>query len=1223
MNKISLFAEIIICCLKRFSHSKENNMRLPFFKLKVSLFFLINALICNIVLAQNNNKGEYPLRTMPPKRDVSQIPKGIIEGNHEKFSQRFTEQTQESEKTSSESPFSIGEWYKIAVLNDGIYKIDASFLSKMGIDHAKIDPRMIRIFGKGGGMLPQANSDFRYENTPEVAIYVQGEGDGKFDNDDYIEFYAEGPHKIKYSPYQRALTQENHLYCDTTYYYINFNISAGKRVQESKVYKEGKILQTTPQLAYINKDLYNLRGMGRMWFGDKFDYETKYSYSFDLKNVLPGSQIRVYYRTAARSGQDSYMDVQLNGQDFDKVRYNAVDYDCGYCTYSSIKTQTKMFTDEQLDNGIANISFSYQKKGTGSAWMDFINLTYTQELKISGDTYTFYTFEDSTIHSFTPEIQDWKEGYSIWNVTEPVNTQKMQLQVDNNVVRFNTDSTFGKYIAFHHGSGIQPVFVNKAPNIDLRSIGPFDYLIVTHPDFISEANRLANLHRTKIRNKDGTARRVQIVTPDEIYQEFSSGMADVSSIRDFIKYHFDKNISHPQDQPKHVLLLGDGSYDAKGIQTVKSKILTYQSRESMYSPEAYTSDDFYGLMGENEGFWGEKVDLFEDDRELQVNTIDVPIGRMPAATLEEAKILVDKVINYVTNPALFGSWTQSILLVGDYKRGECNHMGESNKLGNLVSGCSPCVNIDKLFFDSYPAKSLAEGLRFPDAKVALMDKLNKGQLLVNYTGHGGEQGLSNSYIFELSDILSLENYPRLPFWITATCEFGKYDDPERVSGAEQLVLTPKGGSIGIMTSVREVFSEGNEALNTSFYKYLFCENKNYTVGEIFKAAKNENFPYWSYNINTRNFALLCDPGIYLIQPDYQAVITEINNEPLNPDKPDTIKALEKVNIKGEIKDQNNRLQSDFNGEIEIIVFDKPQKMTTLECRMKYDFQKNKIFNGRASVKNGQFEAEFIVPLDISYEIGQGKFSLYAQSNTKTAGGCNKEITVCCTSPNVSDCIEKPSIDVYIDAPNWKSGAITGPSPKIYAKIEDQLGINTTSLGVGRELIAILNDKVDQPISLNPYYISSKDDSKSGIISYQMKDLPEGNYSLKVKVWNVCNNSSIGKTEFRVKSDVSVVLENVTVNPNPSSGNCMISINHNQVGQYLEASVFVYNLEGQQVATMQKRFIAESSVSENINFEGKDDQGNLLSNGLYIIQVKIINRDTLEESYGRTKLILER
>jgi hypothetical protein len=959
-----------------------------------------------------------------------------------------------------------------------------------------------------------------------------------------------------------------------------------------------------------------------LWFGDVFDFQTNYSYPFAINNPAQGSVIKIRIRVAARSDVPSTFTITANGVNIGNIVVDRINSSCYWCTYAQVTLRNFEIPAELIAGGRLNIGVSYNKRGNALGWLDYIEIDYEQKLHYLGGQYAFgvYPTQSGDTNSAVGfRIENASSVTQIWDISRHQEPVLQQFERNGAEVLFYTRSSTQalEFIALDGRSFLTPLPIGRIPNQNLHGLPPADYLMVVHEAFLPAAQRLAEFHRNHY------ARTVHIVTPKQIYNEFSSGMQDVSAIRDFVKMFYDRAGGDTQLAPQHLLLFGDGSYDPRQVVTKGNFIPSYQARQSLYPPESYTSDDFYGFLDEDEGFWGENSDLFEEDKIRQTHVLDIGIGRLPANTLAEAQLYVDKIIRYATNPEQLGDWRNRVLLVGDYKQNEPNHMREADSHDkNKIRRLRPCLNVDKIYLDSYPVVMLAEGARYPTAKAEMLDRINKGALIVNYTGHGGETGLSNARILEVPDILQLSNINKPGLWITATCEFGKYDDPERPTGAEYLLQLNNRGAIGLITSVRQVFSQANFVFNQNIYDFLFAYNaqkRRYaTLGEVMQRTKNRTWA--AAEINTRNFVLLGDPGISLSFPVNKVALKAINNTPIGSGFGDTLKALSRVTLEGEVQAPNGALLEDFNGVIRALVFDKPQRMTTLTENFVYEWQKNILFRGAVSVKQGKFKTEFVMPLDISYEVGKGKISFYAQDSARDASGCFEDIIICCTEPGAIRRDTPPEIALKINSEDWVDGGLTHPSPLLIANIKDDEGINTSGLGIGRELAAVLNGNDGAPIILNDFYQTKNNSFREGVIYYRFQNLADGDYRLQVKVWDVANNSAVAETQFTVKSNVTLQVGNIEVYPNPATDKVTFSFNHNQFNTALTAQLTVFDSKGARIKEFNEAFTANSSVERRFVWDGTDTFGAPVSQGLYYMRLSLKAEGTEDVFYASQKVM---
>ena len=823
-------------------------------------------------------------------------------------------------------------------------------------------------------------------------------------------------------------------------------------------------------------------------------------------------------------------------------------------------------------------------------------------------------------------IAGMSNNYRLWDVRDPVKPVALPFSLNGNTanVSITAETASAELLAFRNP---MPVALSSEPvaNQDLHGLSLVDYLIITAEPFREEANRLATFHQ------EHYGRSTAVVTPQQIFNEFSSGMQDVSAIRDFIRMFWVKSGGV---SPGFVLMFGDGSYIYKNIsQNVNNStnfVPTYQSRDSWEPTDSYTSDDFFVLLEDNEGFWGENSGA-RGDVQVQVNTLDAAIGRLPIETVEQAREIVSKIINYATNPGseYYGDWRNRIVLVADHKEGEGNtHVRQSNGYTAQINAANPCFNVDKIFMDNY-ALTLTGGLtRFPEGREALLTAFDEGALIMNYTGHGGEQAWSNSRILENSDILKMKNTYRTPAVITATCEFGRFDDPTVRSGAEIMTMTPEVGAIALFTTVRLVYSSPNQTLNQNFYREIFTfdslAGRMPTLGEVMYRTKNRTFVTGTLaNLNSRNFTLLGDPGLILNYPKYEAVVTHINGDPIQEGQLDSLQSLGKFEVKGIIQDEFGNPLSTYNGDMDITVFDKPSLFTTRLSNYSFTWQKNRIFNGRCSVEDGEFAFSFVVPIDISYEDGQGKISLYFHNDVSDGSGCYEALYVGGTDPDALLDDQGPQVQLFINDENWVSGGLTDANPYLFARVYDENGINTAGAGIGHEITAVLDEDESNILILNEFYEADINEYRSGSVRYLLRDLELGEHNLRIRVWDVANNASEAETKFIVTDNARLVIDQILNYPNPMTDQTTFLVAHNQAGEDLELNIHIYTVDGRLVKQLNSEFTASGNVSRELTWDGTTDGGRPLTDGFYVYHVLLKNTATGEEIKAAKRLVLLR
>lgn len=1077
-----------------------------------------------------------------------------------------------------------GNWYKIATNKSGIYKLSYSSIESLGINANNLQISALRLYGNGGGMLPKLNSDFRYDDLVENAIKIyDANSNGVFESADYILFYGESPHIWNYDTSSGLFNHQTHLFTDEVNYFLVIdNQHAGKRVMAKQALQDAsKTITSFNAFSFHEIENENLIHSGKEWFGERFDIQNSQSFNFNFPNLDQFSPLSIKTAVVARSLVPSVFTVSANSNPVNTISVNNI-----VTTYATeyAKTASKT-TNYNASSSNITITIDYSSSDNGaSAWLNYIEINARRVLKMSGSAMLFRDAELMTDEVATYQLENATSSITIWDVSNPTTITELPTIFNSGVLSFNDSiNELHEYLAFTGSSYLTPILKGSVSNQDLHNTpSDVEYIIVSHPNFLSAAERLAAFHTTQDNLKS------VIVTPQQIYNEFSSGVQDVSAIRDFLRMLYKR----PNSNLKYVLLLGDGSYDPKDrIANNTNYIPTYQSENSTHPTLTHVTDDYFALLDDTDG-------LFSND------LVDIGVGRFPVSTLTQANILVDKVEQYYAKES-FGSWRNDIAFVADDgDGGDGNtHMWQADSLANIVADNYRNININKIYLDNYLQESTPGGPRSEATQSAINSRVDKGILLINYTGHGGPLGWSAERILELDQIQSWDNSSNLPLFMTATCKFSYFDNPEETSAGEYLLLNPNGGAIALLSTTRLVYSAPNYNLNTKFIKTVFeKENGEFPrLGDIFKKTKILS----GTSANNRNFTLLGDPALCLAYPKYNVETTSIT---------DTLKALEEVTIEGEIVDANGILDA-FSGTIFPTVYDKEIIRTTLgqeSCTpMPYRDQSNILYKGSATVKDGQFSFKFVVPKDIAYNYGAGKISYYAVSedeNPIDAGGSEDGFVIGGTADDIVYDYDGANLELFMNTRQFVNGGITDKNPVLLVDVEDFSGINTVGNGIGHDIVAILDGSTHLPFVLNEYYESDKDDYKKGRISFPFSNLAKGEHTISVKVWDVFNNSSEAEITFVVADDNSFVIADYSTRPNPFSTSTAIYFQHNKANQDLDVVLEIYSITGTLVKNFQQTYYDNGYAVGPIDWDGKDEYGGQLSAGMYIARLGVSSSD---------------
>ena len=1119
-----------------------------------------------------------------------------------------------SQKTIAQnSVLAKGNWIKIGVISSGIHKLDANFLQKSGLNLAQINPQNIKIYGNGGGMLPQANNLPRAKDLIENAISVEGEADGRFDSQDFILFYGQSPHRISYDSLAKSFKHQFNIYSDTTFYFLTVSDNKGLRIKD-----QNSITATQEITAFDDYDFHEidrkniLIGSGREWFGEEFFNDKENIFTFKFSGIQPKTIIKITSSMAAQALKPTEFILKANGQNIGNLPLNEIlevrqDGTNKYAEKGSTNMQEfEIVSDNFINVTDLKIGFTYDRKTltSGVGYLNFVGVQAVRNLKLYGNQTIFRSLESLKYSASKFTLNESSTSLKIWDISNQQIPQNQIYTSQNQKLNFGVGtSTLKEFIVFNNNNFLEPISTQKINNQNLQNIEVPDLLIVTSEILRKQANRLAEFRR------QNDKLIVQVVSTQEVYNEFSSGKQDITAIRDFMKFLYDRNPL----KIKYLLLFGDACYDYKKRVNVVDDftkniyIPTYESRESLNPIYSYNSDDYFGFLENNEGNW--------EENDYGNHSLEIGIGRLPVKSVQEAKDVVDKLIYYSSSKNTLGDWRSKIAFVADNGDGNI-HQEDADAFAKRVNLQNPDYQTNKIYVDAFPLIVSPGIQRSPEAKKSLIKTLQQGVLIMNYNGHGSEEGLTDEQILRVGDIQGFTNYNNMPLMLTATCQFGRFDDPNQVSGAELAILNPKGGAIALLTTTRPVFQNTNFVINKAFYESVFkpINGKMPRLGDIIIYTKNNSFK----GVINRNFSLLGDPSMRLLYPDNEVVITKINDK--NIAKNDTLKALSKVKLEGEIRLFGTQTKANnFNGVAQIKVYDKLKNLQTLGSvggKFAYQQYQNLLFEGQVKVQNGSFNGTFIIPKDINYQYGEGKIFVYAQTTdaTNDAVGSSKPIIGGANNENLFD-NQPPKINLFLNDEGFVENGQTNENPIFIAKLSDENGLNLATDGLGHEMILTIDDTAK--VVVNQYFINKLDDYKNGEIKYNFKNLSEGQHQLKLKVWDTYNNSAESSLQFRVILNKNNILNNVFCYPNPFNQSTNFSFEHERVGDDFNIIIEIYDSYGRLIKQINENAYKISSPYDKILWNISEDSIPIVTgNYFYRIFAKSLTSTYLATGSGK-------
>ncbi len=1117
----------------------------------------------------------------------------------------------------SNSVFATSNMYKFYVEDDGVHRISGAFLEQLGVDLDNLSSNSIHIYGHGGGMLPLRNSENQFFDPPKLAIQVVDGGDGVFNANDYVLFYATTTRQWN----ETSQTFVN-AYADRAYYYIGINGTSPKRILSFTQPAEppSLILTEFEEEQFYEVDEVSLALVGRRWFGDRFDIETQRDYNFEFDNLITSEPIELKVYAGAVSALTSSMNISANSNEVGTINFAA---------NSQISTATggNFFGNFNSNSDEVNISLTYNKQGNPSAagFLDLISVKAKRALAGSSEQFKFYhPIVENQPGVVQYQFENASQINQIWDVSNF--TDVTAIQNAQELSNFSFKANMGQvktYVAVTstyltpriEAGNVNPNAINLKGTIFNSVNGNFqdiDYLIITRSDFLSAAEKLANYRR----NRDGL--NVKVVQLSHIYEEFNSGKQDIGAIRNFVRYVY-QNASSPDKRLKYLGFIGDTSVDYKNRLTGNTNVVpTYQSYGSFSdTSSSFMSDDFYTMMDPDEGLM------------LASEKMDIAVGRIVAETPSQANIQINKIIDHESRAAL-EPWRNNFILISDDVDEAFEFQDlqlQLDQLGDEISANKPSINVKKIHADAFQQQPSAGGDRYPEAVKAINDAIEVGAVVVNYFGHGGEDGLAQERLVSQTQAQNWTHPNRYNVFVTITCDFTKFDNPLRVTGGELTYWNNNGGAVALVTTTRSITVSAGVAFNNVFAPFLFdYDNLDETIAESVVRAKNN----LSGN-GKRIVFYIGDPAMKLPLPEPRVNITQINDQPIAQFS-ETLQALSQNKVTGQLVSPNGQIIDDYNGEVTLTLFDKRIERSTLGndgvtengelLIMDFTTLGEILFKGKASVTNGEFEFNFVLPKDTRIDEGEGRFSFYSVQNQalNEYSGFNTSISIGGLNENAAEDQEGPLINLYMNDENFVDGGITNTNPFILANLEDNNGINTAG-GIGHDIVAILDGDEENPIILNEYYEAATDTYQSGQVYYQLKDLEPGPHTLSFKAWDVYNNSSTSTLNFMVSSNDELQLSNVLNYPNPFIDYTEFWFNHNRPFEPLEVQVQVFTVTGKVVWTHNQMVNTSGFLSKDITWNGLDDFGQKIGKGVYIYKLTVRSTITNQKQEKYEKLVI--
>ena len=1099
----------------------------------------------------------------------------------------------DSSRYASESVLNSGKWVKIQVAEDGIYKLTAADLKKMGFSNLD----KVAVYGYGGWPLDEDFSTTYIDDVPEVAVWRGA---------DYLLFYGKGPRKWEYSSSDKSFIHTNNPYSNYGYYFVTEKETTG-RTMEKAASAAGATLQVTTFDDYVlhEEELVSVNSSGRELYGESFTSTLSRDFTISVPGIT-NDEGKATLSFISRGNGTITMNVDGNALISGSVSVPSDEYEVARELYRERAWMA--------DKGeTVKVNIGYSTTGHKNVHLNYFRLQMKRQLKVY-DNYTFFRSLSARGNASRFVIQGADASMLVFDVTDGVNPQQMETSLNGTELSFSipASASLREFVVVKPSQIKAPVTVGEVVNQNLHALPQQDMIIIAQPNFTTQAERLAEAHRTK----DNLT--VRVVTPESIYNEFSSGTPDATAYRRFMKMFYDRKTSEA-DAPKYLLLFGDGSFDNRKLTSawksvdMSNMLLTYQTENSL-SSQSYVIDDYFGFL-----------DDADNKKSLQNKKLCLGIGRFPIRTVEQATQMVDKVISYMENKNT-GSWKNNLCFMADDGSNTdgfmTEHMEFADQLAGYVESEHPEFLVNKLYYDAYK-KDMTAGT-YPDVRSGLQKLLKDGLLLFNYTGHGGTTALSDEKVLTQTDINQF-TYTHLPVWVTATCDFTRFDDLNTSAG-EDVFLNKSSGGIALFTTVRVAYSRPNFPINDNVIRNLFERNngRRRTLGEVMQATKNT-----LSSVYKLGFCLIGDPAVKMAYPEFGMKVTTVNGQSVDGNSI-SFKALEKITVEGEVLDVSGQLVTDFTGIVNPTVKDSKVTVTCLKNSNKDDSPAftftdypNTIFIGNDSVRNGKFSFTFTVPKDISYSNLQGKMNLYAvdtESGNEAQGNFDNFIVGGTSDTAETDTIGPEIRALYLNDTTFVDGGQVNTTPYFVAELWDKSGVNITGSSVGHDMMLVIDESTVLSYNLNSYYELLPGEDGTGIVKFPIPALEPGKHTAEFWVWDILNNSTVRTFTFEVVEGLKPFLFDVIATPGIAREQVTFHLMHNRPESRMRVGIMVYDLAGRQLWKHEES--GTSGLFENYTVSWDLTSGGVrMRPGVYIYRAAISTDNSKDATKARKFIIL--
>lgn len=1105
------------------------------------------------------------------------------------------------ERYASSSVLSSGKWVKIDISTPGLQTLSRQTLKNFGFS----DPKSVFVYGYGGRMISEILSDRHPDDLPPVPVVRKDDGS--------IIFYAAG-NIAPASPSSAGMAFDHTInpYSDKSYYFLS-DVAPGEETATSDLSDiSGLPVETSAIVQLVHeRDLLQCASSGRDYLGEDFKATKSQSFSFDLPdNVSGNARIRIRFG-ANTSGASSSVIVSANGTRLPATPNDIIPAVTAGDQFYSLATTAK---DAEGVGSSLNVGIEYSQSGVVStARLDWIEVEYERALKLKDSALLFQVNPQSAT---AYAIGGASESTVVWDVTEPWNIKEVKGNFnssDKTITIGVKDKGIREFMAFEPSvKGASVTGRVKVANQDIHGMPTPDMVIITPDEFAAASERIAELHRIN----DGMT--VYVLSPEKIYNEFSSGNPDVSAFRKLLKMWYDRSqVAEEGRKFGYCLLMGRPTYDQKmkNPETIKSRYprtLIWQSPTGLTEATSYCTDDFIAMLEDE-----------TTDRSMALRKQLVGVGRYTVTSSYEAETVADKLEAYISRPS-YGIWRNNIMVIAD-DGDSANHLNQAESSIACMMSNEAGANYayERLYLDAFERKQTGAGLTFPDAKERMLTKWQKeGVSLINYIGHANPKEWGHEKLLTWNDINTMSNQ-NLPVLYAATCSFGKWDADD-ISGAEIILSNPAGGAIAVVTPSRTVYISQNGNITNSISNQYFKRDSlgnSQRLGDIVRLGKNLSI---TPDLNMLRYHLFGDPALRMPVARYNVVIDSIAGLPVAENQEDapSLNARASVRISGRVVDSKGNT-ADFNGPMQFTLFDAEKSVETHgwgengEVSV-YQDRSSKLATGSTKVTEGVWNTTILMPSEIANNYSPALLTLYAYdpTNKNEANGATDRLFVYGYDSSTALDEEGPEIESFsISAHSSGNSDVVHANPVAIAVFSDESGINISDAGIGHKMSLTLDSsKVFDDVC--HYFIPDSEDETKGSIAYPLHDLAPGDHELKLTVWDNARNSSTATVNFKVGVNLRPDVMQIATIYNRDNDQLNVKVTTDRALCTLGCKLECFDLNGTLLWSTERKAYSGNDSSISCSWDLNDSNGHRLPRGIYMLRTSVTSDDGLTTSKSK-------